>query len=416
MASTTSTTSTTSRMWYRRPTHQEDHHRRPTHQEAHHRRTSHQERYQQVPTFNQKRRTPSHQPRTPSHQPRYTPMNEGFTTIVKLLFKYVQLSHHIYNWSSLPNSINRDLEKLFGSLKPPSPSQKLAQNLDTFKEETKAGLVSLLTDHISDSIAATEDALIAIPYNKDCDQAAHIAQQQLKRYGKKLNKDFIHIQLLEGLNLLRSSPEFPRIHSPDSDFDWEEYKEEIIQRDRQEIEMESDPQDTVMASDLLVTPPATPPSAEKDAVSTPTTTTTQNKEIVMTFDLPATLPENPPLPGKEAVSAPTTTTTHITDKSDTAQSKNFKINKTTINSNPPLQRDRNGNPLFTQNASTSNTIQTTEPLKKEESRNRRESDASSKSADSTSRRLPQPKTQTTRGKWTNPKKMEALEALAARWR
>ena len=327
---------------HRRPTHQEDHHRRPTHQEYHHRHTSHQERYLQVPTINQKRITPS-------HQPRYTPINEGFTTIVKLLFRYVQLSHHFNNWESLPNNINRDLEKLFGSIKPPCPSHKIDLNLKTLKEKTKADMVVILTQHIQDSLSDTVHALGAIPYNKDCDQAAHIAQQQLKRFGKRMTRDFIHMALLQGLDTLGHSREFDN-NSP-TGFD-RNYEETITQE--QETEMESDLQEIVMVSDL---------------------------------------PINPPSAGEETAPAPITTTTQTTDKSDKTLLKRSNINKTIIISIPPLQRDRNGNPLFKQKAPTSNTIQITEPLMKQGSRISIESKASSTSLDSTSKRLSQPTTQ-----------------------
>ena len=394
MASTTSTTSTTSRMWYRRPTHQEDHHRRPTHQEGHQRRPTHQkdhhrlpphqERYLQVPTINQKRRTPS-------HQPRYTPINEGFTTLVKLLFRYVQLNHHFENWQTLPKSINRDVEKLFGSIKPPCPSQKLDLSLKALTAKAKDDMRNLIDQHIHDQISDTMNALGAIAYNKDCDQAAHIAQQQLKRFGKRMTSDYIHKTLLQGLDVLGYSPEFDN-SSTGSDFNFEDEncEEEIIIQE-QEIQMESDLQEIVMASDLPVTlpvtPPRNPPSTEKEEVSISTTTTTQNIDK----SYAAQLKKN-------------------TDKSGATQLKKFNLTQTPLISIPPLQRDRNGNPMFKQILPISNTIQKTEPLKKQESRTSIESKASSTSGDSTSRRLSQP---TTQRDVTNKKKMEA-ETI--RWR
>ena len=153
---------------------------------------------------------------------RYTPVSSDYTRLVKLLFRLTQVTHHLKIWeASIPAKIDNQIEELFGMIMPPHPSEDLKRNLKRCQQNTKTGISDVVLQHLIQSLAETKKSLSYIQCTNDGDMAARVAQEQLKRFGNKMTKEFIRNTLLEGLRILGSnwiSEEIivdpPSLHTP----------------------------------------------------------------------------------------------------------------------------------------------------------------------------------------------------------
>ena len=153
------------------------------------------------PSFIQKRPTQQIQKEKPP--PSYTPVNSNFTTLVKLLFRLVQVTHHLRIWEeSIPLKINNQIQWLFEMIRLPNPSEGLKSSLEKCQLDTKNGILQCTKDHLLNSLKTTKEALSRTQCTNEGDMAARVAQEQLKRFGNKMTRDFIRKTLLEGLHTL----------------------------------------------------------------------------------------------------------------------------------------------------------------------------------------------------------------------
>ena len=137
---------------------------------------------------------------------RYTPVSSDYTRLVKLLFRLTQVTHHLKIWeASIPAKIDNQIEELFGMIMPPHPSEDLKTNLKRCQQNTKTGISDIILQHLIQSLEETKKSLSYIQCTNDGDMAARVAQEQLKRFGKKMTQEFIRNTLLGGLLILGSN-------------------------------------------------------------------------------------------------------------------------------------------------------------------------------------------------------------------
>jgi hypothetical protein len=85
--------------------------------------------------------------------------------LARLLFKFVQTSHHQEQWSETPTAIQRRVREIMAFIKPPMPDDKLRQDLRTLGEDTIQRTASIVTGHI---VSKIQDITVEL---KNCDPA-----------------------------------------------------------------------------------------------------------------------------------------------------------------------------------------------------------------------------------------------------
>jgi hypothetical protein len=112
--------------------------------------------------------------------------NEDFATLCKASFRYVQVTHHMTNWNSLPRGVERGLDALVQSIRPPMPSGELSSKLAALAADFGEKVCDVVRNHLVQCRVQVEQALLELD-DKDADRAGNIVRRQLEsKLGKKM--------------------------------------------------------------------------------------------------------------------------------------------------------------------------------------------------------------------------------------
>jgi hypothetical protein len=152
----------------------------------------------------------SRAPRRDDSEERYDPnqkrsTNGDFKTMIKLLFRAVQLQHQRLNWESFPRSIRRDLNRLKEGIKPADPTTELAEELEKIFDSTEGAIHKCVLDHLQRRIQSNADQLTTLnPQDKE--RAKKLVYYQLRdQMGKKLGEAILQSELEDAYDLIGAS-------------------------------------------------------------------------------------------------------------------------------------------------------------------------------------------------------------------
>lgn len=116
--------------------------------------------------------------------------NDQFGLIISKVFEAVQLRHHLDNWSSMPVSIDRNIETFFKSINPPRPKQELINDIAGIKHVLKNDLIEAVDRHIRTQLDNTNTQLRRInPTDKH--KVQQIVKRKLLRNINRINRNKI---------------------------------------------------------------------------------------------------------------------------------------------------------------------------------------------------------------------------------
>ena len=131
-----------------------------------------------------------------------TPLQPLSTT----LFRYLQLSHHLRNWTSLPSSLNGKLESFLppfvNDINPPLANDSLRRNFTARITTFKEGIAADVSTHLMKEITGIEGQLKRMGKGDNLEEAVATAKTLLQqRLQKKFNapavdKDLSYVKIL----------------------------------------------------------------------------------------------------------------------------------------------------------------------------------------------------------------------------
>jgi len=108
-------------------------------------------------------------------------------SLIRLVFRYLQLNHHLPNWTRLPNGLNDRILNLVDDTNPPMKSVDLINSLEIASTTFAEKLALIVWDHINKQLTLTEEALQTTD-TRHIDTAIKRALNMLKtRLGNKYN-------------------------------------------------------------------------------------------------------------------------------------------------------------------------------------------------------------------------------------
>jgi hypothetical protein len=147
--------------------------------------------------------------------------NPDFTLLVRVLFQFPQVAHHLFNWADCPQSLSDQIDSLIHRIKPPLSTPNLKLELEGAVTDFKHRVTSIVQQHLDDtaySIMRRATDINAL----DIDYARDIAIRQLhRRFGKRLHR----AAAMDALNELTSMLKQPKTMPPrralrQEDLDW----------------------------------------------------------------------------------------------------------------------------------------------------------------------------------------------------
>jgi len=120
----------------------------------------------------------------PSHA---TSNNDDFTSVIKDMYRMVQLDHHADNWKELPKSLAERLARFADDIRPPMPDEEFRRRITSITSMCGTRICETVKQHIADkrsqiaSVAATKD-------DTDISRAKEIVDRHLsRRLGRRLD-------------------------------------------------------------------------------------------------------------------------------------------------------------------------------------------------------------------------------------
>lgn len=179
--------------------------------------------------------------------------NDDFASVVRDLYRMVQLQHHQDNWTQLPKSLEERLNKFANDIHPPMGDDELHNKIMEATCDYSSRICETVRQHIQKKLSDTE-TVAATRDSTDLNRAMDIADKHLsRRLGRRLPEDKRH-KLLEGAS-------------------------EIVGSDRQQPRIDSDGFQRVVnrKAKKQISSPAGTPSKKRKLVSTPSPTNTSNR-------------------------------------------------------------------------------------------------------------------------------------------
>ena len=122
--------------------------------------------------------------------------NDDFASVVKDMYRMVQLDHHAGNWKELPKSLSERLLKFADDIRPPMPDEELRDQMTELTRAYGVRICETVRHHIANKRAQIA-AAAATRDNTDIDRAKEVTGRQLaRRLGRRL-EDSKRQQLLD---------------------------------------------------------------------------------------------------------------------------------------------------------------------------------------------------------------------------
>lgn len=156
----------------------------------------------------QSTRPPAH--RRPSPAPPsdgFQSNNPDFRSLVKHINQGARISRALQNWESLPSTIDRAVDRVTDSIKPPLVDQALSYKLHREADKYKSGVRHLVQEHLKAKFNSTSRQMGQLD-QQDAAQAMTVAKRQLLRSNTRINAgmadDLIHASAGEMWQLART--------------------------------------------------------------------------------------------------------------------------------------------------------------------------------------------------------------------
>ena len=140
-----------------------------------------------------------------------TSNNDDFASVVKYLYRSVQLEHHAGNWTELPRSLSERLVRFAEDINPPMVDEKLRLTVMKATRAYSDAICEAVREHID--AKRTETTSTAATLNgTDIDRAKEIADRQLsRRLGRRLDDNKRRQLLDQAASTVGSSRRRPEI-------------------------------------------------------------------------------------------------------------------------------------------------------------------------------------------------------------
>jgi hypothetical protein len=142
------------------------------------------------------------QPRAMRGHPADRSANLDFAKVCKESFRYTQVSHHFGNWKSLPKGIAASLNRFVGMIRPPSPSEELANELAALAVDFGQKICRSVQDHLKRVKTKTEQTLITLDGTDKLEARAIVERQLTRKLGKKLPTEHRTSLLTEAFDMV----------------------------------------------------------------------------------------------------------------------------------------------------------------------------------------------------------------------
>ena len=113
-------------------------------------------------TTNQTRRTNNQQPVTNNFNRTIKPNNQNkleHLNGAETAFRFLQMSHHRRNWTTLPPSLSKRVDEFTNDIKPPLPTDNLQQALRAAADEYRNKIKTVVADHFVTQLTTLEESL-----------------------------------------------------------------------------------------------------------------------------------------------------------------------------------------------------------------------------------------------------------------
>jgi len=142
-----------------------------------------------------------------------TSNNDDFASVVKYLYRSVQLEHHAGNWTELPKSLSERLVRFAEDINPPMVDEKLRLTVMKATRAYSDAICEAVREHI-DTKKAEATSTAATFNGTDLDRAKEIADKQLtRRLGRRLDDNKRRQLLDQAASTVGSSRRRPQIDS-----------------------------------------------------------------------------------------------------------------------------------------------------------------------------------------------------------
>jgi len=143
--------------------------------------------------------------------------NPDFRQLVQTTYRHVQISHALVNWNSIPKGVERAVDKLSKSIRPPRSTEILRERLQTAADDFKSRIVACVQEHLASTLEQNITALQALN-QQDVSLAQSIVRRQVRRtLGRRIRETTIEEALIvaAATRASRRGPENGR--EPDTD-------------------------------------------------------------------------------------------------------------------------------------------------------------------------------------------------------
>jgi hypothetical protein len=115
--------------------------------------------------------------------------NNDFSSVCKVLYRSVQLEHHLSNWKQLPEKLNKRLQSFASDIKPPMTDGLLQNKIKKITDEYAGKLCETVRLHLEER-SVLNDVTASTLNNQDVDKASEIAERYINvRLRNKLAHD-----------------------------------------------------------------------------------------------------------------------------------------------------------------------------------------------------------------------------------
>lgn len=88
-----------------------------------------------------------------------TSANPDFTALLRSTFHLVKVQHANNNWANIPKGVDRAVDKLATSIRPPLQNQQLKAGLEAATSDYKSQIVAVVQQHLADSLQQCKQTL-----------------------------------------------------------------------------------------------------------------------------------------------------------------------------------------------------------------------------------------------------------------
>ena len=138
-----------------------------------------------------------------------TSSNPDFASVVRDVFRIVQIRHHEDNWTQLPKSLAKRLDKFASDINPPMPDEELRATVRKLTDDYSHRICETVRRHMESKRLEIEMSA-ARKERTDIDRAKDIAGRQLaNKLGRRLQQEKRDQLLFEAAGVVGSSRRIP---------------------------------------------------------------------------------------------------------------------------------------------------------------------------------------------------------------